>query len=127
MTDWRHYIDCSAAFAQLGDEPTRDDLRAAAVAVADVFDADPWVTKWLDRFDPDGELECDIHNLRMPEFITLWTGADDFDGLMAALYDWADANKVWIETRGGPVPTDAEVAARRRADREALIASISST
>ena len=92
MARWRSTIQVGrwALDEEMPFKERRDGIAGALEA---------WVAEhsaFVRRVDPDGELELAISNVKDAK------DPDDFDSLMADVYDWADTHRIWIEAHRIP-------------------------
>lgn len=86
MAKWKHTL-------RLGDVFHNDDLTLAQKTekITERFQA--LKIPEADRWDAESTLE-ELADAAAEDDVDWWDGAWNF------FYDWADANRVWVETRG---------------------------
>jgi hypothetical protein len=93
MANWKYQIDLSDIFSKLDDEgniTTGEPIQKIAMDIYQKFskfmDAHP------DMFEDDYSTEDTIDNLKYCDNV------EEIDILLSELYDFCDANRIWINT-----------------------------
>jgi hypothetical protein len=93
MANWKYQIDLSDIFSKFDDEgniTTDEPIQKIAMDIYQKFahfmDAHP------EMFEDDYSTEDTIDNLKYCDSV------EEIDTLLCELYDFADANRIWINT-----------------------------
>ena len=93
MANWKYQIDLSDIFGKFDDEgniTTDEPIQKIAMDIYQKFarfmDAHP------DMFEDDYSTEDTIDNLKYCDSV------EEIDTLLCELYDFCDANRIWINT-----------------------------
>ena len=86
MANWKYQINLSDIFENVEDQP----IENTAMEIYQRFAS--FMENHSEMFEDEWDIEDTIDNLKYCESV------EEIDGLLVALYDFADVHRIWINT-----------------------------
>ena len=86
MANWKYQINLADIFENVEEQP----IETTAMEIYQRFAS--FMENHSEMFEDEWDIEDTIDNLKYCESV------EEIDGLLVALYDFADANRIWINT-----------------------------
>jgi uncharacterized protein YaaR (DUF327 family) len=86
MANWKYQINLSDIFEKVEDQP----IETTAMEIYQRFAT--FMENHSEMFEDEWDIEDTIDNLKYCESV------EEIDGLLVALYDFADQHRIWVNT-----------------------------